>query len=135
LYAVLAFLTDGHRARILGITLLLCALLVIRRWQTSEAERMAACTLAILLISPVVHPWYLLWLLAFVPLVTAPWLRWTALAWSVTVPLAYLPSHYRLLEYAPVYSLLAFTVITTARQGFRSRTSSPSAEKRQRIPV
>ena len=39
----------------------------------------AAAMAALLLLSPVVHPWYVLWVLAFVPMLPSP--PWVALSW------------------------------------------------------
>jgi hypothetical protein len=134
-YAALASLTDGYRARIFAVTLLLCAIVVIRSSHMNSENRMAACMLAILLLSPVVHPWYLLWLLALVPVVTERWLMRVMLVWSVTVPVSYLASDFRMVEYAPVYAMLALTAVTAVRRGFQPGTSRPLPERTQQIPT
>ena len=73
---------------------------------------------ALLLVSPVVHPWYLLWLLPFAVLAIDQRQRWpwAFLIWSLTIWIAYLPrpdylrtgnwtinSAWVWLEYAPVW--------------------------------
>lgn len=123
LYAALAFLTDGHRARILAAALLLCVLVGLRASRFADIERATLFVLALLLLSPVVHPWYLLWLLALAPAVRSVPLRAVALVWSVTIVLAYV--EWRVVEYVPVYAVLS----AAALQHFRSRTSSPSRER------
>lgn len=114
-YALLAALTDGHRARILAATLLVCAALVIQRSSGDSLQRAAWFIFALLLLSPVVHPWYVLWLLAFVPLLEPGWVRSAALTWSVLVFLAYLGGYAVWLEYVPVFALLAAGLFRTVR--------------------
>ena len=72
--------------------------------------------LVALLFSPVVYPWYLLWVLCFVPLLGG-WQGMTALVWAATVGVSYLlwrtsdwvlPTRWLLVEYVPVYAALAF---------------------------
>ena len=71
---------------------------------------------SVLLVSPIVHPWYVIWLIPFLA-----WrAEWWALAWSGTVVGSYyvltdwradavwnLPPIVMLIEYLPVYVLLA----------------------------
>ncbi len=71
---------------------------------------------SVLLVSPIVHPWYVIWLIPFLAWRT----EWWALAWSGTVVGSYyvltdwradavwnLPPIVMLVEYVPVYLLLA----------------------------
>lgn len=123
IYAVLAGLTDGYRARILCAALLLAAFFVIRKTQDQPLRAAALLTLTLLLLSPVVHPWYLLWLLAFVPALPPGWLRTTALVWTLVVVLSYVDLSW--LEYAAV----SVSISAAALGRFQSRTSGPSPEK------
>lgn len=109
LYALLAALTDGHRARIIAATLLLCVALIIARSRADDIDRSAMFVFALLLLSPVVHPWYLLWLVAFVPVIGAQFdnVRVAALAWSATVVLSYLGGGMTIVEYIPVFLIMA----------------------------
>lgn len=112
LYALLTLVLDGYRARIVVATLLVCALVVINRTRAPDEDRAGMFMFALLLLSPVVHAWYLLWLLAFAPLFAADlgWLRNAALVWSVTIVLSYAGESrfITLIEYAPVYGALAY---------------------------
>lgn len=56
------------------------------------ADLLGPCICALLLLAPVVHPWYLLWALPFAAL-AAPSRRWSwaFLLWSTLIWLAYLP--------------------------------------------
>ena len=92
-----------------------------------------ACPLsAVLLLSPVVHPWYLLWILpiALLTLARDPAARWpwAFVVWSVTSWVAYLPRpHYlasgvwaepdwtRWFEYLPVWAALAWAAWSDLR--------------------
>jgi alpha-1,6-mannosyltransferase len=71
--------------------------------------------LVILLFAPVVYPWYLIWPLCFVPLLSGRF-GWSGVIWSATAVFAYqlwhqpiwrLPPSTTLLEYAPVYLAIA----------------------------
>lgn len=86
---------------------------------------------AVLLVSPIVHPWYVTWLIPFLAWRRDLWL----LVWTGTVIAAYavlpewwssgtwhLPTWALILEYAPVYLLL----IPAAIPGFSPRFGSPS---------
>ena len=134
-YAVLAPLLGARGYRLLAL-LGLIALVAILRWKRVEITTAALMYfLALFLLAPVLHPWYLLWLLVLVPLRKDPLdsTGLTALVWTTTVVLAYVAHHEQLisgawriplpvllLEYAPVYTLLG---ITLARMRSRSRTS------------
>jgi hypothetical protein len=89
---------------------------------------------ATLLLSPVVHPWYLIWLVALVPIARVrPAITAAAMAWSLTVPSAYLaipayrstgewnvPQTALLLQYLPVLLLLVTGIILQRTAGHRS---------------
>ena len=95
--------------------LCLVGFLAMSRWR--DPVRITAAILgAQLLLSPTVHPWYLLWLLPFVALIpSAPWLAfsWLALlAYQVlhgyrATGVWELATWVRWVEYVPVYALLA----------------------------
>ncbi len=125
IFAVLAALTGGTAARIL-VGLGLLGLLAHAWVRGSTAHDTAfAFVFATLLLSPVVHPWYLLWLVALLPLTSAPApVRAAALLWSLTVPSAYIavsayratgewsvPLGARLVQYLPVLLLLAVAAL------------------------
>lgn len=78
--------------------------------------------LAQLLLSPVLYPWYLVWCLMFVPLLKGR--GWATLALTSLAGVSYVvlrspewfvPWPYMLLEYLPVYVLLAWEIFTHAR--------------------
>ena len=80
---------------------------------------------AVLLCSPIVHPWYVTWLVPFLALRRDPWV----VAWTGTVVFAYavlpqwwtaqiwhLPTWALVLEYLPVYALAAAAVLGAIRR-------------------
>lgn len=80
---------------------------------------------AVLLLSPIVHPWYVTWLIPFLAWRRDQWV----LVWSGTVIAAYavlpawwssgiwdLPTWALVLEYAPVYALIAVAALGAYRQ-------------------
>lgn len=105
------------RGAVAGLALAWIAVLAIRRGLAPE--RLALWTIGgVLLLSPTVHPWYLLWFLPFAAATRSPaWLAWAAL-----VPIAYLdrggdvPAWARAIEYVPVAALL---VVEIARGALR----------------
>ncbi|MFW5682990.1 MAG: hypothetical protein ACOC1G_08300, partial [Phycisphaeraceae bacterium] len=105
--------------------LLLAALGVIA-WRVHDVWKAAgAYLLAALLLSSTVHPWYVLWLLALIPMSRQP-AGWVLAA---TVTLAHavwltpddpgLPLWLRVIEYVPVYAAVGWT----ARQHFQRSTA------------
>jgi hypothetical protein len=93
-----------------------------------------ALLLVMLLTSPVVYPWYLVWPLAFVPLLGGRY-GWAVLVWSGTVAVSYLmwhqplwavPGKWALVEYLPVY--LAFVAEFIGIRPTSIRASSAGAE-------
>ena len=77
--------------------------------------------LAALLLSSTVHPWYLLWALALVPIHFSPtaWIFSLTIGWSYAVlddPVAWdLPSWVRVVEYAPVFAVMAWGIHASRR--------------------
>jgi len=87
---------------------------------------------AVLLLSPIVHPWYLTWLIPFLAFRRDAWV----LVWTGTVIAAYavlpawwasgvweLPTWALVLEYAPVYTLIAVWALSSRRR--RARADAP----------
>jgi hypothetical protein len=90
------------------------------------------CFLTLLLTAPVVYPWYLLWVICFIPLLAGR-AGGSALLWSGTVAIAYLLWHQPTwnlppwasgAEYLPVYAVLALELITAARRSARAKAAS-----------
>lgn len=121
IYALVAPLLGGREYRLMaaGVLMLLLAVLAWYRWAFTEAG--FAFFFALFLFSPVVHPWYLLWLLAFLPFRKQPFDRTglAALLWTCSVVASYsahqqqlvtgtwhIPANLLLAEYVPVYLLL-----------------------------
>ncbi|MFQ5704183.1 MAG: hypothetical protein ACE5HT_09185 [Gemmatimonadales bacterium] len=106
---------------VLGAALLL--VLCYGWFRHLDAERAAfGWIAAVLLLSPIAHPWYAIWLLPFV----AVRMRWWAFAWSGTAVLPYwvltdwratgvwhLPTWVMAAEYLPVYLLLLSPIYAT----------------------
>jgi hypothetical protein len=105
------------------VVLLAFGVVALRAWRRARSldAFLGPVTAALLLLSPVVHPWYLLWLLPFLAL-AAPESRWPwpLIAWTLLTWIAYLPRpDYlrtgtwseavagRLVEYVPVWFMLA----------------------------
>jgi hypothetical protein len=80
------WIADPGRARwtVAGVGALVCVAVALRPG-TLERRAMAAVAITLAL-SPTIHPWYLLWALALVPLAPSA----AVVAWSGTIPLAYL---------------------------------------------
>lgn len=85
-----------------------------------------------LLFAPVVYPWYLLWMLCFIPLIRGRQ-GLAGLVWCATVGVSYvvwnlpkwrLPAAYALLEYAPVYGFLILELYFCTRNGLRRPVTS-----------
>lgn len=137
-FALLALLPGTWTARILVALLLGAVLLFLWRTGAAPVEAAFVFFFATLLLSPVVHPWYLLWIVALLPLaeVARP-VRAAALAWSLTAPAAYLaippfratgewavPVHALLVQYVPVLVLLGLAALNRRTAAARSATPS-----------
>lgn len=100
--------------RLIGPTMIVLVFWVLWKRRAGVAGAAFALQLTLLLTSPVVYPWYLLWVLFLVPLVAR---GDSVLVWSATIGLSYLlgrlgvgwtlPAWVLLLEYVPVYAVLA----------------------------
>ncbi|MCA9526005.1 MAG: DUF2029 domain-containing protein [Myxococcales bacterium] len=123
------------KAVVLGLFGLAWLVLAWRAWRASDAGAaltglLGPATGALLLLSPVVHPWYLVWLLPFMALAAGQRWTWPFLTWQVTVFLAYLPrpDYLRGLgweaspawvwaQYAPVWIGLAIAAWAAVQRG------------------
>jgi hypothetical protein len=117
--------TDGvavqvakDRARMLATVMVVVTMLIAWFGRANLATAGYWVFLVALLFSPVVYPWYLLWVLCFVPLLRG-WQGITALVWAATVGVSYLlwrtsdwvlPTRWLLVEYVPVYATLMLEV-------------------------
>lgn len=116
-------------------SLLLVIALVQALRQTADPLRAAYWSLgAYALLSPTMHPWYLLWVLPFMPLF--PSAAWTLLAGLVLLAYEVLidyglsgiwveKSWVRWAQYGPFYSVLAFDLFVRRRN--RSHCAQPTA--------
>ncbi len=115
---------------------------VERLWRGRSLETvLGPITVALLLVAPVAHPWYLLWWLPFAVLAAAAagaavepvtWVSRPFFVWTLTIWLAYLPriglldggkwefsNNFAVLEYTPVWIALvsaAWGKVKTARR-------------------
>ncbi len=118
---------DNQVARILCALVLALALPFVYRRNQDPTEKMYYAVLLLLLCSPVVHPWYVTWLVLFLPLVR----RWSGITFAGTVSLAGITAmQYSLTgrweqdtavllaEYLPV---LAFLVLELRRRSLAMR--------------
>ena len=127
LHGLLAPLVGQRTYRLTAAALLFCVVIGLRLRQTEIATGALITFMLLFLLAPVVHPWYLLWLLAIVPLrVNAlDTLGSAALVWTLTVPLAYLALHYEhttgqwhiptpilWIEYLPVAAMLSYQMLS-----------------------
>lgn len=121
IYALATELMDGRTYRIVaGVGVLaLVGIMALRRIDFASAA--FAFFFTVFLLSPVVHPWYLLWLIVFLPFRRQPFdvPGSAALLWSTAVVFSYeaqhqqvisgawqIPRRFLLAEYVPVYLLL-----------------------------
>jgi hypothetical protein len=138
LFVVLENVFGAYGARAVAVTLLLALLVNLWLRATPREDAAFAFVFATLLLSPVVHPWYLIWLVALHPLARVSSTITTAvLFWSLTIPSAYLaipvyrttgqwsvPLSALLLQYVPVCGLLGAAFI---RQKTAARRSAMPA--------
>ncbi|MBI4543739.1 MAG: hypothetical protein HY703_00915 [Gemmatimonadetes bacterium] len=139
--ALAALLGSAAAARALAGILL--ALLLVWLWRrgTRAEDAGFSMILALLLVSPVVHPWYLLWLLPFLPLreVRRDGTTLAAWAWTLTVLLSYtvlgeyrrsgvweVPGWAALFEYTPVLGLLGWSAVRAVRRGSPRSARAPA---------
>ncbi len=105
---------DRLMAGIAGVVLLACL------WRRIGPRTTASAWLfALVLCSSTVHPWYLLWVLALVPIQFDPaaWLLSLTIGWSYVAhlhPDFAVPPAVRWIEYLPVYVVLTWALCTRA---------------------
>jgi hypothetical protein len=130
------FYSEFFARAALGLLLLVSLILVARRWRDPEPAVFASLA-ALLLLSPTLHPWYLLWVLPFAALRREPAFLYLSFAVPVSYLLLYpVPGFPRALvyavEYVPFLLLLARTLFLPLpprrRRGVPPRlTSAPAA--------
>lgn len=124
LYGLARLVVSGLAARGIMAAALVGLLLALWLRRVPPESAALAWTAGLLLASPIVHPWYVVWLVPFLAWRREPWI----LAWSGTVALSYavlprwqtegvwhLPAWVPWVEYAPVYGLLAAALVGVSR--------------------
>jgi hypothetical protein len=121
IYALAVPFVGARDYRLLAAIILAGIVVLLSARRTSLNDGAFIFFLAFFLLSPVVHPWYLLWVLAFLSLRRRPLdpLGCAALTWTISIVLAYsaqeqflatglwrIPESMLLAEYVPVYLLL-----------------------------
>ena len=124
-------LVFGITKMLVALCLGISVLLVLVRAKRIE-DSFAPCMMLICLLSPILHPWYLVWILPFAIMAEAEGRTWwsrAAIGWSLLVWLAYLPRPAFLetgvwqvaiwipwLEYLPVYGLIGWQIVRASKQ-------------------
>ncbi|HEX6065706.1 MAG TPA: hypothetical protein VFZ04_15855, partial [Longimicrobiales bacterium] len=141
LFALVAPLIGGRQYRLLAAAVLIGLLGLLKWKQNHFVDAALAFFLTLFLLSPVVHPWYLLWMVPFLALRARPFdlIGCTALAWTITVVLAYsaqqqllasgvwsVTEGMLLAEYVPVYLLL---IIAATARAFSQMKLAPITRK------
>ncbi len=114
--ALFPFFYDGLLARA-GLAALLAAVLAVIGWRVRDMEAAAFASLAALLLaSPTLHPWYLLWVLPFAARRREPAFLYLSFAVALSYALLYpVPRLSRpvvlLVEYAPFAVLLVRSLV------------------------
>jgi len=135
LFHVLFLLTGSLSSAKLVVGALLLALTLVLFWRKTPPLRASFWTLgAILLLTPTVHPWYLLWIAPLLAVFPHPaWLYFEA-----SVALSYHASYLatagepwqevpwiKLLEYGPFFALLGLDLLKWALHGSRTAPENP----------
>ncbi|MBC8109399.1 MAG: hypothetical protein H7Z14_22635, partial [Anaerolineae bacterium] len=119
-------------ARMLALSVTVLTALLLWKSRATLIEAGYWLFLIGLLFSPVVYPWYLLWMLCFIPLIRGRQ-GLAGLVWCATVGVSYvvwnlpewrLPTPYALLEYAPVYAFLILELYFGTRNALRRPATS-----------
>ncbi|HEY0809887.1 MAG TPA: hypothetical protein VGD49_06975 [Longimicrobiales bacterium] len=137
LYSLFAPLIGPQVYRLSAAAVLLGCIALLRIRNIDVIDAVAAYFLALFILAPVVHPWYLLWLLALLPLRRRAFDAFgvAALYWTVSVALAYtalhqqqvygewrVPGWFLLLQYGPMFVLL----LQKSRGAFSITNLSPN---------
>jgi hypothetical protein len=112
-------------ARLFGLLVALGMGLLLWQSRATLAEAGYWLFVLLMLFAPVVYPWYLAWVLVFVPLVRGSQ-GFAALTWSATAAMSYtiwrdaawiwsVPPRWLVAEYLPVLCVLAIEVLRLAR--------------------
>ena len=112
--------------KILMLAIFLTSAVLVLRKAKDIVEAFAPCMLILCLVSPILHPWYLIWVLPFAVIVEAGTPKWWSrptIVWCLTAWIAYLPRPDYLetgvwhpstgpvwLEYLPVYGLMGWSL-------------------------
>lgn len=123
-------------------TVLIVLVISTLREPANPARPATAFLFSSLLVSSTVHPWYLLWVLALMPMGFSP-AFWVFSLTVVASYAAHLYEGYRVPqwvvvgEYLPVYAVLAWAMWSRFRGGrlFSGRACSPDAEQAPRLNV
>ena len=126
IFSIANAVVDGRWYRIGAAAVLLAGLWILRRRHAPLPDAAAAFFFALFILAPVVHPWYLLWILALLPLRRHPLdaVGVAALIWTITVVCAYtahqqmletqvwrIPPFMLMIEYVPVFALLVYAAV------------------------
>jgi hypothetical protein len=119
--AVFPFFYAGFFARVL-LALLLCSVLWVIAWRARTLDGALLASLGALLIaSPTLHPWYLLWVLPLAALRKEPGFLFLSFSVPVSYSLLYpggLPPGFVLpVEYLPFGLLLALSAFRSSNRG------------------
>lgn len=137
------YVAEKPMADYAALAVLLLVLIVTSiRERTNPARPAAAFLFASLLVSSTVHPWYLLWALALMPICFSP-AFWV---FSLTVTASYaahlhegyrVPTWVVIGEYLPVYAVLIWELLKGFRddQPFSGRACPPDVEQAPRLNV
>lgn len=112
------FIEPWEYARMIG-AIIICSLAIGLIWKRAHwTTSVYWLVLVSLLVAPVVYPWYLLWLLVIIPIISPRW-GLTGLIFAATVTINYrlwhtpdwvLPWSWLAMEYVPVYLALGVEI-------------------------
>jgi hypothetical protein len=112
-------------ARLVGLLVVLGMGMLLWQSRATLAEAGYWLFMLLMLVAPVVYPWYLAWVLVFVPMIRGPQ-GFAALTWAATAAMSYtiwrdatwiwsVPPRWLAAEYLPVLCVLAIEVLRLAR--------------------
>lgn len=136
-FTILAPIVGERIYRLVAATLLLSMIWLWRRRPVADAT--LYYFLALFILAPVVHPWYLLWVLAAAVLRDDPLdvVGRAAFVWTITVPFAYfahtqqvwqVPDTVLIAEYLPVLMLLGYSLVTFSKTYFKPSIMKTAAK-------